>query len=138
MQAFTRPIKLKSNGLAALQTLIDLRRIEAQLLVTGTTIMIPHKLLNPDSVQDSPTLDLILFPRYRHRKQLALSAVSPAQAGLALMECLVNARNLAGHGFGAAAALVREVPALRLEYGGYGQLEPLLERLPGAGPAGPN
>ncbi|MDH3637143.1 MAG: hypothetical protein OES09_01595 [Gammaproteobacteria bacterium] len=126
MDAFTRPIKIKTSGVAALQTLIDIRAHQARLLRSGATIMIPHKLLNPQSTRESAFLSLIVFPHYRAQAELTLTPLSAAKTGLALMECLVNARNLAGHGFGAAATMVREVSAFRLDYGGFEQLEALL------------
>ncbi|MDH3280599.1 MAG: hypothetical protein OEQ18_05675, partial [Gammaproteobacteria bacterium] len=126
LDAFTRPIKLKTTGLAALRALIDVHRSEAGILFNGTTIMVPPQLLNPENARESPTLGLLVFPHYREQTRLTLTPISPAQAGLVLMECLVNARNLAEHGFGAVAALVREVPAFRLEYGGFEQLDALL------------
>ena len=42
--------------------------------------------------------------------------------GLKLMECNLNARNLAGHGFATLSAFARSVPALVLTYGSFDQL----------------
>ena len=45
------------------------------------------------------------------------------------MECLVNARNLNGHGFNEATRLAREVPAYRLTYSSFSQLGNRLEEI---------
>ena len=39
-----------------------------------------------------------------------------------MMECLVNARNLNGHGFNEVTRLVRDTKCYLLEYGGFSQL----------------
>ena len=54
--------------------------------------------------------------------EFAFEPLSGAQAGLALMECLVNARNLPGHGLAEAARLARNAPAFRLRYSHFEQI----------------
>jgi hypothetical protein len=76
-----------------------------------------------------PPLGLIVFPRYLPGSDLALRPLSKAQAGLALMECLVNARNLPGHGFSEIARLARRAPAYKLNYADFDQIGERIEML---------
>jgi hypothetical protein len=66
---------------------------------------------------------LVIFPQFVPGTELELTSVSPAMAGLKLMECNLNARNLGDHGFSMLSAFARKVPALSLTYGSYRQLE---------------
>jgi len=123
MQAFARPPNVKVRGIeAALEHFFDMEKHEDQTMQSKHVAMIPPRLLNPDNTQENPTVDLILFPKFRKNSNLKLDRLTKAKAGLALMESLVNARNLNGHGFNEATRLVREVPSYRLEYGGFDQL----------------
>jgi hypothetical protein len=65
---------------------------------------------------------LIIFPKFEAGAPLRIAAVSAAQAGLRLMGCNLNARNLRGEGFGEIGALARAVPAFVLHYGDFDQL----------------
>ncbi|MFN8459220.1 MAG: hypothetical protein U0401_31985 [Anaerolineae bacterium] len=60
---------------------------------------------------------------------MVLRPLSQAQAGLALMQCLLNARNLPEHGFPEVTRLIRQVPAYHLGYSHFGQLEGQIEQL---------
>ena len=61
-----------------------------------------------------------------------MQPLTPAQAGLRLMQCLINARNLPEHGFPEIARLSRRVPAYRMTYASFdplpAALEPIFER----------
>ena len=84
--------------------------------------MIPPHLLNPENKKEEAVLSLIVFPNYTEDSKFDLEKLSKARAGLTLMECLVNARNLNGHGFGEATRLVRDTPAYLLTYCSVDQL----------------
>jgi hypothetical protein len=71
---------------------------------------------------------LILFPHYQPGASLNWRPLTKAQAGLHLMECLVNARNLPDHGFAEVARMAKMAPAYRLEYSRFDQLWPLLDQ----------
>jgi hypothetical protein len=60
---------------------------------------------------------------------LELRPLSQAQAGLALMECLVNARNLPGHGFSEIVRLARAARAYQMSYADFAQIDDWIERL---------
>jgi hypothetical protein len=65
---------------------------------------------------------LIIFPKFEPGAPLRIAAVSATQAGLRLMGCNLNARNLHGEGFGEIGALARAAPAFVLHYGDFDQL----------------
>jgi len=126
---FTRPINIKQWGLAAVDSEIDLEAHAGDTLASKQVTMIPPHLLNPDNQFESAQVELILFPHHQKEIELELLRLSKAQAGLALMECLVNARNLNGHGFNEATRLAREVPAYRLTYSSFDQLGNRLDEI---------
>ncbi len=68
-------------------------------------------------------LPLLLFPHFKPHSPLALERLSPARTGKALMESLVNGRNLPDHGFGMAVQLATRIPAWQLTYGDFEQLD---------------
>lgn len=130
MQAFTRPPNVKVRGMEkALQHFFDMDKHGDQTLTGKHVAMIPTRLLNPDNKRECPRVDLILFPEYKNNSNFRLQELSKAQAGLALMESLVNARNLSGHGLGEATRVARTTTSYRLEYGAYDQLGVAFENI---------
>ena len=129
VEYFTRPINIKQWGLDAVNSEIDLKAHAGDTLTSQQVTMIPPHLLNPDNQFEAAQLELILFPLHQKEVELELLRLSKAQAGLALMECLVNARNLNGHGFNEATRLAREVPAYRLTYSSFDQLGDRLDEI---------
>lgn len=129
VEYFTRPINIKQWGLSALDNEFDLDAHADDTLVSNQVTMIPPQLLNPDNRLEPARVELILFPLHQADVELELLRLSKAQAGLSLMECLVNARNLNGHGFNEATRLAREVPAYRLTYSSFSQLGNRLEEI---------
>ncbi len=134
MQTFPRPLNLKHPSRAVLNRQLDFSEQRTRILSSTTTDLVPAPLLNPNSKFSQPPLALIVFPKFQAGSDFVLTPLSKAQAGLALMECLVNARNLTDHGFSEIARLTRAVPAYRLSYASFDQigdcLESLLEELP--------
>ena len=130
VQAFTRPLNVKKSSRAALQTALsfDFEAHTAHILSTPHSDLIPPALLRPVQLSE-PHLGLIVFPRYLPGSDLALRPLSKAQAGLALMECLVNARNLPGYGFAEIARLARTAPAYKLNYADFDQISERIEAL---------
>jgi hypothetical protein len=129
VEYFTRPINIKQWGLDAVDSEIDLKAHASDTLASKQVTMIPPHLLNPDNQFEAAQVELILFPLHQKEVELELLRLSKAQAGLALMECLVNARNLNGHGFNEATRLAREVPAYRLTYSSFDQLGNRLDEI---------
>ncbi|MGI9316715.1 MAG: hypothetical protein ACR2QW_05235 [bacterium] len=129
LQAFTRPLNIKPAGLEAISEIIDLKKITHDLRAGSITTMIPHRLINPQFNRQIPQLNLIVFPHYSADTKPSMSKLSGAQAGLELMRSNVIARNLSGHGFNHVVNLVRNIPAYRLRYQHFDDLESLFERI---------
>lgn len=129
-QAFTRPLSLRPQGLDALRSIGFAAK--AVLLAqerpgAGDNILLPASMLGNGQPQSCAALAAIVFPHFVAGAQLICARLSAATAGLALMECLINARNLPQHGFGEIARLARALPAYSLTYGDFAQLETCLD-----------
>jgi hypothetical protein len=116
LQTLARPLNLKRPARAALRDRFDVQAHAAHILSGPRADLIPPTLLKPDNVVSEPPLRVILFPHYQPEVDFCWRPLSKAQAGLALMACLVNARNLPGHGFAEIARLARLAPAYALHY----------------------
>ena len=126
MQAFSRPLNLRLKSLAALQAELALE-LTALTPSDGVNTLIAPNCLGAAAVQAQANLKLIIFPCYAPEQPLCFTRLAKAEAALRLMEGLVNARNLAHHGFPDVTRLVREVPAYALSYSRFSQLSPWLE-----------
>lgn len=125
MQAFSRPLNLRLKSLAALQAELALE-LTALTPSDGMNTLIAPSCLGAATVQAQANLKLIIFPCYAPEQPLRFTRLAKAEAALRLMEGLVNARNLAHHGFPDVTRLVREVPAYALSYSCFRQLSPWL------------
>jgi hypothetical protein len=135
MQGFTRPLNLKAPLWSILPVGLNLAQPAGQILTTPHTDLVQPTLFRPDNTAGEVTLAQIVFPSYQSGSELALQSISGARAGLGLMECLLNARNLPEHGLSETGRLARQIPAYQLRYGHCSQLEQWLETLPGHGEA---
>jgi len=79
-------------------------------------IFIPPDVLNPKSVPGPVDIRLIIFPKYQPQATCILQQLTPAQATLQLMSCLMNAHNLKAHSLPQTSRLSRHIPAYRLTY----------------------
>ncbi len=130
VQAFPRPLNLKPPSLSVLRAHIDRSEARNRIVSSGASDMVPPNLLNAESRAHDVDMALLIFPKYQADAIPQLKRLPGAQAGLTLMECLVNARNLTHHGFPEIARLARRVPAYRLTYGDFDQIaEPITELL---------
>jgi Glycosyl transferase family 2 len=86
-------------------------------------------IIRPPQVTEggSRRCGLLIFPRFEAGARLGIQSMSAAQAGLLLLECNLNARNLPDGGFAATAALARSVPAVSLIYGDFKQLDGVID-----------
>jgi hypothetical protein len=121
-QAFTRPLNLKPPARTILQLQFDLEGQSGQVFSGSHFDLIPPTLINPCSQVSEPDVDLILFPQYLPESAFDLQRLSKAQAGLELMQCVVNARNLPDHGFSEITRLARKAPAYQMCYAGFDQI----------------
>jgi hypothetical protein len=124
---FTRPLNIRNEALPVL----GLSRPETDsphvLAGPNITLLWPADAPAPPA---RPRLAELVFPRYRKGAAFEAVALSKAEAGLGVMACLINARNLDGHGFAEVTRVVREAPAVRVRYGDFGQLGPWMRYPP--------
>ncbi len=132
VRGFARPLNLKHAARPALQSLVSDDRSAGRIVSGELSDLMAPEVFSPLPVLAEVPLRLVLFPRYQPGLPLTLTPLTPAQAGLALTGCLINARNLPEHGFPEIVRLARTVPAYRLDYGGFAQLPAALEALWGA------
>ena len=126
IEAFTRPINLKKNGCEILENEFDIKDTDESILKNTRLSIVPHRLINPVYKKLRPEISVILFPNLVSDEEHRLEPLSKAQAGLKLVECLVNGRNIANHGFDQVSRIVRDVPAYALHYTGFKTLPKLL------------
>jgi hypothetical protein len=129
MQTYTRPLNLKRPARTALEDLFDFEGDSNGILSTPYGDLVSPDLVNFAGPRDETPLSLIIFPRYAAGNEFELKRLSKAQAGLALMECLVNARNLPEHGFRELARLARTAPAFKMSYAHFDQIGEGVEAL---------
>ena len=129
-----RPIILK----ALVETNALLRAEEAPIAQEDSSYGV---LLRPQGVTawTQRTIDraLIVFPHFMPGAPLNLTALTPGEACLSLIESCLNARNLPRGGLSFAILLARRVPAISLDYGETSQLDGALEVLTRQMLAGP-
>jgi hypothetical protein len=108
-----RPMSVKASGRHAVAGLRDARDWSVWVSPVVTLLRPPP----PQSdVDEGQALGLVIFPQYRSDAERRLARLTPAECGLRVMACLLNARNLPDHGFPAVAALSRLAPAYSLLY----------------------
>jgi len=120
IQAFTRPFNFKRPAYPVVTKEFGLSP-DADYALTGSfASLIAHRQLADRAIPDTNlTLTHLVFPRYTPSHTGQLSKLTPARAGLALMECLVNARNLPEHGFNEVGRLVRQIQPWAFEYSDF-------------------
>jgi hypothetical protein len=117
-----RPLNVKRQATGILETELGVDTLVPDVMRTPAASLVPVRLLSPEGPAGPAELGEIVFPRHDARATFGLTRLSPAQAGLRLMGCLINARNLDMHGFPEVTRLVRERPAYDLSYGSFDQL----------------
>ncbi len=122
LHAFTRPLNIKLGSLDVIGERFSLDTDSDEMLACSYATLVPHRLINPEHRQEVPRLRVVIFPQFRCEGEFSLQRLSKAQTGMRLMECLVNARNLPGHGFGEVTRLARSVRAYALHYSSFNQL----------------
>ena len=127
--AFYRPLNIKLSGLEVVKPLTENFSSEQEIKAGNVIIWPPEFIGNRSSQLNKRSADLLIFPNYQKDSKLIVEPLSPAQTGLELMACNVNARNLEDHGFKQLSDIARLVPGIRLTYSHFWQLEPLLLEL---------
>ncbi len=127
--AFTRPLNVKTRGVPAIQSIVDLEANREQIKSSPEVTMVPHRLVNPDFKMDLPDIKCIIFPKFVRDSDPELTRLTGAEAGLELMRSNVIARNLPTHGFNEVTRLVRNIPAYRVHYRHYDDLSALIDKI---------
>lgn len=123
MQAFTRPLNVKTPSRPVLQDYVDFQASAALILCNTQACLISPEHFGIASMPGETPLKLIVFPAYARNANPALRPLSKARAGMALMQCLVNARNLPRHGFPDITRLARIAPAYEMPYSDLDQVK---------------
>lgn len=127
LEGFNRALHLKRPLARAIQP-----RIEPYLCASSRDhdyfddergTLVPPQALRAGMPFSTPELRLVLFPEYRAGSAFTCEKLSAAQASAQLMGCLINARNLDGHGLPEAARLSKQVAAYRIRYSEPGTVQ---------------
>jgi hypothetical protein len=132
LQGFTRPLHLKPPTLDVIYDALGRSKPADGFIHSPISDLLPYRLLNPQPAPPLPPLTGIIFTRFTAGSPGTCLPLTGAAAAVELVKCLINARNLPGHGFAETARLARLAPAWQLEYGHFEHLPELLSTcLPG-------
>ncbi len=123
LRPFSRPLVVKQYARALLEPHVDLARHAARGLTGDDTILIPPASLEVAERTHPSRLQLLVFPRPQADARFTLKRLSKAQAAMALMGCVINARNLSEHGLREVSRVARQIPAYRMTYHDPGAVE---------------
>jgi hypothetical protein len=127
IEGLAGPLKLKKSGVGPLEDHLSLSASDARVREGRHDVLVSCH--SPRPAGSSVTLTAIVFPSYRPRAPFRLEALSPAQTGLRLMPCVVNAASLPDHGFREVARIAGRVRAYDLRYSSLEQIEAHLTRI---------
>jgi hypothetical protein len=94
-----------------------------EILEGKSSSLVPPERFSSQEVLSQAGPGMILFPNFQTGSRFRLEPLTASEAGLALMQTILNVRNLSGHGLPETAWLVNHFPVYRLTYAGFGQLE---------------
>lgn len=115
IHAFDRPIQVRRDSAPLVVTSEGPFREDGAIMGSHFHLVRPERRV-AEYLGGSVELAAMQFPAFDPNGSNHLVPLTKAQAGLRLMECLLNARNLPGHGFQQAADLARRIPAWRIDY----------------------
>jgi hypothetical protein len=128
VSGFGRPLNVKAVGPELWSRFPWLARDRDSARGGAYLTLIPRP-----SFQGPPlTVSALVFPRYEAGAGVNAEALRVGQCISDLMICLLNARNLPGHGLPRVSALARRVPAFALRYGNLAEASLWLQGLLGA------
>jgi hypothetical protein len=113
---FGRPLNVKYGAREIIDGLLGDNRDDESIVAGPIAMLVPPQLVRADNQTVEPEVNMVFFPHYRADAEFSLEKLTAAQTGMALMSCLVNARNLSADGFPATVSLARKVPAYQLTY----------------------
>ena len=129
LNAFVRPLNLKSPSRPVLQPYFDFDAYAQSIYHAPSANLVPSTVLRPSNVLSTPQLGLILFPQYAPNVECEIQLLSKAQTGLGLLQTCLNARNLPDQVLSQAARLARVAPAYHFRYSSFGQIDATVESL---------
>ncbi len=123
---FTRPLNFKTPSFDLIKNEFGVDARSEECLHGSWASLVPHRQLGEPFRYHTPELTHVVYPKYSADAEPHLTPVTPARSGLSLMETLVNARNLEGHGFGEVSRLTRKLDAFQVGYSSFDQAAELL------------
>jgi hypothetical protein len=120
LQAFTRPFNLRNASLRLLG--LDQEAGGAARVIAASKVSLVWPAETKVHASASSRITRIVFPKYQAHSRFEPRVLSRAETGLGLMGCLINARNLEGHGFPEVTRLSRSAPAFHVRYGDFSQM----------------
>jgi hypothetical protein len=121
-------LSIKRAAAPLFAELVDFRSNGAVLNIPPGFLIQPT-LLNAATVRTSPPVTALVFPSYVPHNDFELRPLSKAEAGVRLMACLVNRKNLRDHGFDEVVRLARALPAYAMTYASFEQIDDHIETL---------
>ena len=128
-EAIYRPLNIKTTGQDAVQPLQYFFQTNTTIETQSVTLLSAFNNNAKPKQRKQLKAGLFIFPNFTPQSKLQIEPLTPAQTGLALMACNVNARNVENHGFNDIAEISKVVPAIRLTYSQFQQLENVLPNL---------
>jgi len=123
LSAFPRPLNVKQSALQVVAPYFRTSGNVDTVLEGKASSLVPPEWLSPDEIVSRACAGMLLFPDFRPGSKYRLEQLAAAEAGLALMQTILNLRNLPGHGLPETAWLVNRLPVYRLTYAGFDQLD---------------
>ena len=127
-EGFTRPLSIKRAAAPLFAERVDFRS-NGGVMNIPPGFLIQPTLLNAATVRTSPPVSALVFPLYIPHSDFELRPLSKAEAGVRLMACLVNRKNLLDHGFDEVVRLARVLPAYAMTYASFEQIGDCVEAL---------
>jgi hypothetical protein len=122
LETFPRALNIKRTAMGSVKPF--LRNASRDLALEGTySAVMAAECFTAASPQSRIRLGLVVFPCFQPGARYSFEPMDPGKAGLALMETILNLRNLTRHGLSEIALLVRSLPVYHLTYGSFNQLE---------------
>ena len=141
IDAFRRPLSIKAGGRAVLEQTLGSTFLGSEVVTSRVSTLVPAPQLGDKHPDPHRVVGqaAIVFPQYKYGAKFRFKPLTGSQAGLALMGHVLNARNLDGHGFSEVTQLARRIPAYRMSYSHFGQLEQWVQQIKtgGLGPLEP-
>jgi hypothetical protein len=126
---FSRPLNLKTAARPLLSDLFHISSDTPGMMSNAQVDLIPPELFGSGVVMSQAPIYAAIFPRFQSGAVFEFRRLTKAQAGLELMQCLINARNLAEHGFPHVIKLARSIPAFQMVYSDFSAVEQTVESI---------